>query len=119
MRFTDGEYTLFTAEGDCCSWSWIENMRNVKESIWRTIVSCENFGWDSWKYSESWDEDECCMTKRYKAVFRMLHSFPLEVEFRNESNGYYGGSLVQRGLSEDGFQQLVAAGLLAPLTEDF
>lgn len=80
----DGDY-VFRADGDCCSQTFIESVEGptagkvlaVQQPEWGDPVRVEN-------------NDEL---KFYKATFVIEGAGHLDVEYRNESNGYYGGSL--------------------------
>ncbi len=92
----DGQYK-FEAFADCCSDSWIEELDNPEALIGQKVNGVESFDIDSI------DTDEA--DKKYKgnvggqdvlSVYRYdikTDKGICTIDFRNSSNGYYGGSL--------------------------
>lgn len=86
LIFTDGS-AKFRTSGDCCSHTWIEHCEypefGKRGSKLTAIESVD-------KGSEQSDEHDCL------AFYETRFTTPkgdIVVEYRNSSNGYYGGSL--------------------------
>ena len=102
--FEDGTKKSFRAGGDCCSSSWIEHLTLPDKVEGATILSAREAG------MEPWDGHKCEETKRPYGVERRCGHDSLKVyhtifqtdqgeivlEYRNDSNGYYGGYLVDK-----------------------
>ena len=90
LRFTDDhekQYT-FIAEGDCCSESWFYHVLGVDTLLGNEITggqSVEMGEIDDGKTRQEYDE-------LYKITL-ITNKGMSDIEFRNSSNGYYGGWL--------------------------
>lgn len=82
----DGPY-VFLADGDCCSQTYIDSVEGPTEGIILEVRQPE------WGDSERKVETDDGCTQFYKATFVIEGKGFLDVTYRNESNGYYGGSL--------------------------
>lgn len=94
FRFLNGSEQVYHARGDCCSYSWIEHL-TVPSDIEGAVIT-------EVRESEAVDTKET--TRRgqpieypdqivvYHTVF-ITDRGEIIVEYRNESNGYYGGWL--------------------------
>lgn len=92
----DGKF-MFDAFGDCCSDSWIEELDNPGALIGQKVTAVEEFT------LESIDADEA--REKYKGKvgeqdFLTVYRYDIKtdkgtctIDFRNSSNGYYGGYL--------------------------
>ena len=81
----DGERVVYRAEGDCCSRSWIEHI-TVPPDIEGSVI-------DAWSEQTMGEKDDGWETiKVYQTSFRTDRG-EIVVEYRNSSNGYYGGWL--------------------------
>lgn len=86
----DGESLVVRADGDCCSHSWIEEIQGVEQLIGSPVVSVEGVSMPDkagnryGHYEEEMQYYGCKITtgKGYALI-----------DYRNSSNGYYGGSL--------------------------
>lgn len=102
IHFTDGLYIKFGVEGDCCSHSWIEHLTAPNDVHGAVITDVFEGG------SAAWDNHECVDGKdKYGYVTHVCGHDCLQVyntqfdtdrgsiilEYRNDSNGYYGGNL--------------------------
>lgn len=88
FTFQGGAVAVFRAEGDCCSSTWIEHLTvpdDVAGSAIEAVVEGEST-------EEQHPEHDCLQT--YKTSFRTAKG-DIVVEYRNSSNGYYGGYLVR------------------------
>lgn len=90
FSFEDGSTAKFRAEGDCCSHSWIEHLEVPNEVRGRTLVGVldERIGQES--LGEYGD-----LRQYYQTKFRLDNGETITIEYRNDSNGYYGGYLVR------------------------
>lgn len=87
----DGLILIAQADGDCCSNSWIENVE-APERILGTVLSVEDINMPDQPYDES--EYECIAFYGCKII---TDKGECVIDYRNESNGYYGGHLVWLG----------------------
>lgn len=87
IRFDLGDETIIVrADGDCCSHSWIENVQGVEQLIGSPVVSVEDID-----MPDLGNGDSECITY-YGCKITTRKGFCV-IDFRNESNGYYGGWL--------------------------
>lgn len=105
LRCEDGDHS-FEAYGDCCSSSWIEHITGVTSLTGAKVVSINDVDIET---IEEHPEHECLQIYSTQIVFESPHE-PIEIEYRNSSNGYYGGSLVSIDTTLENMK---------PLTEDF
>lgn len=75
------------ADGDCCSSSWIENIENPEAIIGSPILSVEDLDMPDLLHEEYDDVTQC-----YGLKITSIKG-TCTLDYRNESNGYYGGSL--------------------------
>ena len=87
IRFSDGNEITGEAFGDCCSSTWLESI-DLPENISGVLISVTNIDMPEQPYDEK--EHDCLQfygvkisTSRGSAV----------IDYRNSSNGYYGGSI--------------------------
>ena len=85
FRLDDGRTLTYTAEGDCCSQSWIEHL-----TVPSDIAGAEVTGWAEQDMGEK--EEDYETIKVYQTSF-LTAKGEIIVEYRNSSNGYYGGWL--------------------------
>lgn len=84
----DGEKWRFLAEGDCCSNSWVQEIMYPENIIGEVVVNviehttASNIDDGEYGYLDIYNLD--LVSKKGTCT----------VDFRNSSNGYYGGSLV-------------------------
>ena len=95
----DGRTLTYRAEGDCCSRSWIEHL-----TVPVDIAGSEITGWAQRELGEK--EQDYETIKVYQTSFATAKG-EIIVEYRNSSNGYYGGWL--SGPLEDWAQAEIAA----------
>ncbi len=91
----DGKEYKFGVRGDCCSESWIEYLTVPKNSINSRIMSVKN----SELVSNKKDKKHCkrCGQSDHLQVYQTLINTErgtIVLEYRNDSNGYYGGYIV-------------------------
>ena len=102
---TDAGDFSYRTEGDCCSSSWFEHFEGIGNLIGHTVNAVENveidkvfpeqiITRDGWTHSAQVDdhgeEHECLQL--YGIKLATEHGTAL-IEFRNSSNGYYGGGI--------------------------
>lgn len=90
IRFDTSEVTSIIARayGDCCSRTWIENVDGA-EQLLGTVVSVDDIPSTADVVEESAYGD---VTSYYGCKITTDKGFAV-IDYRNESNGYYGGSL--------------------------
>jgi hypothetical protein len=87
IRFTDGNEITGEAFGDCCSTTWLESI-DLPANISGTLVSIEDIGMPDQPYDE---KDYECL--QFYGVKITTSKGSAVIDYRNESNGYYGGSI--------------------------
>ena len=93
MVFTDanGDKIAYEALGDCCSYSWfsdITGLGNLVEHTVSEIVDREEFSEEEQKRAEKQGDYECLAL--YGHLIK-TEKGTCDIEYRNDSNGYYGG----------------------------
>ena len=108
FEFEDGSVVSYLTYGDCCSFTWIEHLEQPIDLRGAVIT-----GVDEPEMEESTNSDDggCTPEKQcnyptgdhshecvacYRTVFH-TDKGDIDVEYRNDSNGYYGGDLVLKG----------------------
>lgn len=86
-RWGDKHYA-YSADGDCCSHSWFESVTNQENIIGEKIIGMEE---KPEVEDESSSEGECIRVYGYTLKTAVGYT---DIEFRNSSNGYYGGSCI-------------------------
>lgn len=85
--FVDGESPVkFNAHGDCCSTSWIENIEEPEYLIGNVVTKVVEKD-----ISRGETEDYECLDIMNIDIY--TDKGICTIDFRNSSNGYYGGSL--------------------------
>jgi hypothetical protein len=79
------------AKGDCCSYSWFEHLSGVEALINGLVREIEEVDLSSLSIEGKDALDEWIEFYGYKFKTDLGYS---DLEFRNSSNGYYGGYLV-------------------------
>src|SRR5262245_35044661 len=89
VRFDiDGDSLTYAATGDCCSRSWIEQISDAQNLIGEVVLDIEDI--------ELPNPDP--QPAKYECLAVYGHAIKTakgicQIEHRNDSNGYYGGSL--------------------------
>ncbi len=86
LQYNKG-YIEIRAEGDCCSYSWIEHIENVEYLIGATIISVEDIDMPD---LGAMSNHECV---KYYGLKIVTTKGSVQLDYRNSSNGYYGGDL--------------------------
>ena len=88
IRFTvDGETVVAKCDGDCCSSTWIESIEMPAAGLPAKIIGVSDLD-----LPEVDSGDEYVDIKRY-GLKLITDKGELVLDYRNESNGYYGGNL--------------------------
>jgi len=89
MRFLieGGEPIVAKADGDCCSSSWIEHVELPAGGFPAKVISVADLALPG---SSSSDDDDCLSVYGLKIA---TDKGDLVIDYRNSSNGYYGGNL--------------------------
>lgn len=97
FSFEDGTYQLFGVDAECCSTSWIEHLEAPLDVVGATITGAEDgeevpITQDHSDHDEDEDHGDVCVNV-YNTVFH-TNKGDIVLEYRNSSNGHYGGELV-------------------------
>jgi hypothetical protein len=114
FQLVGGERAAFYTDGDCCSESWIESVENVSSLIGGKVVGAREI--EMGDVSDTYDADDPPpqeSVQAYSVEVDVEGRPPFKLEFRNASNGYYGGSLEPLDVSKVKWAEL------DPLAEDF
>ena len=111
LLFYNAPPLRFEVSGDCCSSSWIEHLEQPPDldgAIFLGVEDSEAVPWDDHeckecRHEERWDRDHDCDACGHDSLSVYNTRFltdrgAIVVEYRNDSNGYYGGRL---GLVEE------------------
>ncbi len=82
---TTGEKIIYEAQGDCCSESWFSSIIGLKNLLGQQVIEVTERPEIGDLESERQENDIL-----YGYFIRMKNGVT-EIEFRNASNGYYGG----------------------------
>ena len=95
--FKDGSNIILVTEADCCSSSWIEHLEmpdQIAGAVITEVLEDDNIpAHDNHKCGEKTCEHDCLMV--YHTIFRTTNG-DIVIEYRNDSNGYYGGNLAEK-----------------------
>lgn len=93
FKFQDGFERSFSVEGDCCSHSWIEHLEMPGDIVGATLLDVDDSAPITQDHAEHDGEYPECISV-YNTSFKTDRG-EIVLEFRNSSNGYYGGYLVE------------------------
>lgn len=90
FKVHDNEYINFVAVGDCCSTTWFEHFSGIENLISNQIIDIEEV--DMSHLNEDINEESGCYDEIqvYGIKIKTTKGY-VDIEFRNSSNGYYGG----------------------------
>jgi hypothetical protein len=96
LRFhIDGEEAvIYEAYGDCCSQSWFYSVSDPQVLLGEVVREIEDVAMPD----ETEQDGEYI---KYYGIALRTDKGICRIEYRNSSNGYYGGSLQQVGLAPD------------------
>jgi len=79
----------FEVEADCCSKTWIEGIAEESALVGHTIRAVEDIDMPDLGQSDKRDDDEI----KYYGLAITTERGRCVIDYRNASNGYYGGSM--------------------------
>lgn len=122
FTFEDGSKAVYGVEGDCCSHSWVEHVEIVGDVKGAKVIEVSENTEDatgdearnqSKKEKKSWETDEEFAAREpdnyereheslqvYQTTFKTDRACVITLEYRNSSNGYYGGNLTDPRIVE-------------------
>lgn len=83
---------IVKVDGDCCSASWVEGVENPEAAVGAEILEAEDIPMPTHPF----DADEYDVVAFYGFKISTVKGTCV-VDYRNSSNGYYGGNLVWPG----------------------
>lgn len=98
IALADGSRRVYEVEGDCCSTSWVEHLTVPPDIAGATVLRIE----ERPQYGMQATEDQYAECKTHREWLDVLKVYQtaivtdrgeVVIEYRNNSNGYYGGSL--------------------------
>ena len=87
LQFSDGSDMTLQAYGDCCSSTWIESI-DAPDNLLGTVQSVEDI--DMPDLGNQPDHD----VMSYYGLKIVTDRGHAVIDYRNDSNGYYGGDLI-------------------------
>jgi hypothetical protein len=105
LHLENGEIIYFSAEGDCCSESWVEHIESPKKP--EKILEIKEIEISDYKeekidYKKKKKEEIDCLSLYFYQINTDGGSYLIEL--RNNSNGYYGGYLERNFYIEKNFK---------------
>lgn len=91
FRTTDGD-VIARADADCCSSTWIEHVELPALGFPATVLGLDDLDLPDEDVED--DDDHCIRFYGFKITTDRGH---IVIDYRNESNGYYGGDLCWPG----------------------
>ena len=91
LFITDAGELIARADGDCCSDTWVENIELPVKGFPAKIVSIDNLD-----MPDLGQQDNCDVMAYYGAKI-VTDKGDIVIDYRNSSNGYYGGNLCWPG----------------------
>lgn len=88
----DGQQLIVRVDAECCSYTWIESVELPTLGFPFTVIACDDL--DMNKEPLENEEYECLQFYGAKIT---TDKGDLVIDYRNSSNGYYGGSIVWPG----------------------
>ncbi len=90
---TDEGSINYYAQSGCCSESWINHISGIKSLIGQKVIKVDDIEMDDTLMSgdAGFSNKQSCETV-YRYLIYTAEGM-CEIDFRNASNGYYGGSL--------------------------
>lgn len=93
FQTTDGD-VVAQCDGDCCSSTWIENIENTVREFPALVVSAEDIEDGLPDTIEDDPDYDCLQFYGFKII---TDKGVIIIDYRNSSNGYYGGNLTWPG----------------------
>lgn len=93
LRFTttDNEVIYWVTDGDCCSESWFSEIIDYSPWGQTKVTKVEEINLPTYDDGKTRQDKD----KFYGFRIHLEDSTPILIVFRNSSNGYYGGDLVE------------------------
>jgi hypothetical protein len=91
---TDKGTFAYEAEGDCCSSSWFEHMSGVQALIGSTVREVSDIDLPDVMEDVDFDESKYDVLAYY-GIRIVSDGGYSDIDYRNDSNGYYGGYIVK------------------------
>jgi hypothetical protein len=92
FKFLGGSFQSYRAEGECCSYCWIEHLEmpdQIEGAVIMSVEQSEHVPWDNHKCGHKCGHEGLDV---YHTTFK-TDKGEIILEYRNDSHGYYGGSL--------------------------
>ena len=86
-----GEELIVRVDADCCSYTWIESVEMPALGMPFTIIECQDLDMPNLG-----DMPDCDVVEYYGAKI-ITDKGEMIIDYRNDSNGYYGGNIVWPG----------------------
>lgn len=94
LFFLDGSCAVFEVDGGCCSQSWIESL-DLVDNLFGTISNVEDIPMpDLGNIDTEKRKDVTCV--KYYGLKITTDKGSCVIDYRNDSNGYYGGDIYLR-----------------------
>lgn len=92
IRFNlmDDKPVIYCADGDCCSHSWFESIQGLDNLLYNMVLDVETKEEKIPDSPSKYGDDE--VTVAYGYTIKTKDGY-FDIEMRNSSNGYYGGSV--------------------------
>lgn len=87
----DGQHLVVQVDADCCSYTWIESVEMPALGLPFNVISCEDLD-----MPDLGDIPGCDFVQYYGAKI-ITDKGEMIIDYRNDSNGYYGGNIVWPG----------------------
>ena len=94
FRLSGGEEIVAKCDAECCSRTYIEDINLPVQGLPAIVLSVDDVGLS---YNEVRTDDLDDDVTQFYACKIATTSGEILIEYRNESNGYYGGSLAWPG----------------------
>ena len=101
LLYVDGTASRYRAEGECCSSTWIEHLTIPADIEGATITGISEGEYVDGREATAEEREAAGVARGYVDVLQVYQSAiqtdrgEVIIEYRNDSNGYYGGSLRQ------------------------
>jgi hypothetical protein len=97
FQFGDCDELIVRVGGDCCSHTWIENVELPVNGFPAKVLVVDDLtlpGWFSWLRKSKYHDDNSDNDHvSYYGCRIKTDRGDIAIDYRNESNGYYGGDL--------------------------
>jgi hypothetical protein len=97
FHFDDRTAIVLEARGDCCSYSWIESI-DAPQALYGRVLSVEEIDMPDLGFvrTHKHEPEDKYSTLQYYGLKITTTKGIAVLDYRNDSNGYYGGELVLR-----------------------